>query len=96
MKSCNRIDNNIVQILEVGRPNPNIRNIQGKALINGWKVSFSFQEQPNGYLDPRWVFFPDNLDWDRIVKIPLKGSRDTHKYWALKEISKALQSKVLV
>lgn len=73
------LEKNKVAILEVSRPNPNPKNIEGKAMLNGFKVWFSIMQEPNGHLSPKWIIFPECVNWDRIIK----GSSATgHEYYA--------------
>ena len=73
------LEKNKVEILEISRPNPNPKNIEGKAMLNGFKVWFSILQEPNGSLRPKWIIFPKNISWDRIIK----GSSSTgHEYYA--------------
>lgn len=80
---------NTVEILEIGRPNPNPRNIQGKCLLNGYRVSFNIQEYPNGHLKVNWVNFPEYTKWSKII--PTCKSEGGHKYYAGLEIIKAIR-----
>jgi hypothetical protein len=84
---------NKVEILEVSRPNPNPKNIEGRATLNGYKVCFSIMEEPNGHIRPKWVIFPENVDWNRIIK----GSSSTgHAYYANIAIIKKLKQDGLI
>ncbi len=84
---------NEVEILEVSRQNPNPKNIEGKAMLNGWKVSFSIMEESNGHLKPKWVIFPENVDWDRIIK---GSSKTGHEYYANIAIIKKIKQDGLI
>ncbi len=87
------LEQNKVEILEIARPNPNPRNIEGKALLNGWNVSFSIMEEPSGRLRPRWVNFPENLSWSRVIK----GSSSTgHEYYANLAIIQKIKAENLI
>lgn len=84
---------NQVEIVEISRPNPNPKNIEGIAILNGWKVSFSIMEEPNGHLRPKWVIFPENVNWNRIIKV---SSGNGHHYYANLAIIKEIKSKNLM
>jgi hypothetical protein len=88
-----KLEQNQVEILEISRPNPNPRNIEGKALLNGWKVAFSLMEEANGHLRPKAVYFPKNVSWDKIIK----GSTKTgHKYYANLVIIQKIRAEKLI
>lgn len=49
-------------------------------------------EEPNGHLRPRWVIFPENLAWGRVIK----GTSTAHEYFANLAIIKEIKSKNLL
>lgn len=84
---------NTVKILEITRPNPNPKNFEGKALLNGWEVTFNMNEKPEGEIKANWIIFPKNVGWSRIIK----GSTSTgHKFYACETIIKQIKVEKLL
>lgn len=70
---------NVVEILEIGRPNPNPKNIHGVARVNGYRVVFNFQEQGNGALNINDIIFPYNVKGSLVM--PYHKVNHQYKYY---------------
>ena len=70
---------NKIEILEIGRPNPNPKNIHGVAMVNGSRVVFNFQELKNGSLKINYVNFPQYARHSDIM--PYHEGNEGHEYF---------------
>jgi hypothetical protein len=81
---------NQIKILDIGRPNPNPKNIQGVAMVNNYRVVFNFQEQGNLSLKVNYINFPQYADWDKIT--PSCKGGEGHQYYCGVNIIKYIQN----
>tara|TARA_Y100000766_G_C18320781_1_gene325471 strand:+ start:164 stop:430 length:267 start_codon:yes stop_codon:yes gene_type:complete len=70
---------NKVKILKIDRPNPNPKNIHGIANVNGYNVTFNFQQLPNLSLKINYINYPEKVKWDNILPFD-NVSTDGHHY----------------
>ena len=70
----------VVEILEIGRPNPNPKNIHGVAIVNSYRVAFNFQEKENGALNINDIII--GYDWRGRLVVPYhKLNHQDYQYY---------------